>query len=134
MGYVFPWRVVLTPETSTLPECKCPSAALTCISCSLLNSMWEAECSAPAPLHPFLCLFPQHGRKFQGHIPSCARRLHYLSKLISGHISTVVEKSWIQSQESVYQSALKGGIAGWMSQLSASLRKVSYSSESDQLS
>lgn len=134
MGYVSPWRVVLTPDTSTLPECKCPSAAFTCISCSLLNSMWEAECSAPAPLHPFLCLFPQHGRKFQGHIPNCARRLHYLSKLISGHIFTVVEKSWIQSQESVYQSALKGGIAGWMSQPSASLRKVSYSSESDQLS
>lgn len=43
-------------------------------------------------------------------------------------------KSWMQSQEPACQSPLKGRIAGWMSPLSAPLRKASYSSESDQLS
>lgn len=129
MGYVYPWRVLLTPATHTLSECKCPTAAVTPIICSQHSSMWGAGCSAPARLH-----IPAVWKEDSGTCPHLHRETslplqpYFRSHNYSGG------NIWMQGREPACLSPVKDRIAGWMSQLSAPLRKVSYSSEGDQLS
>lgn len=130
MGYVSRWKLVLTPATNTLPQCKRSHSHHLQPAQQRLGS-WVLCPSSSAPLPPHI---PAAGKEDSGTYPYPMGRHRYLSKLILGHTANGGGKSWMQSQEPACQSPLKGRIAGWMSPLSAPLRKASYSSESDQLS
>lgn len=72
-------------------------------------------------------------KKIQGHSSICMRRHHSLFKVILGHTTIVVKKTGCRARIAC-QSPSKSETAGWLFQLSASLREASYSSESHQLS
>lgn len=131
MGYVSRWKLVLTPARNTLPQCKRSHSHHLQPAQQRLGS-WVLCPSSSAPLPPHI---PAAGKEDSGTYPYPMGRHRYLSKLILGHTATVVEKAGCRAKSlPASRSPLKGRIAGWMSPLSAPLRKASYSSESDQLS
>lgn len=113
MGYVSPWKLVLTPATNTLPQCKRshshhPQPAQRRVGSWVLCP----SSSAPLPLH-----IPAAWKEDSGTYPyprgeaSLPLQADLRSYCYSGG------KSWMQSQEPACQSPLKGRTAGWMSQL-----------------
>ena len=126
MGYVSPWRVVLTPATSWVQMSWCCSHSHHLQPAQQHVGSWVLCPSSSAPLSLHI---PAVWKEDSGTYPhlhgetSLPLQADFRSHYYSGG------KSWMQSQEPACQSPLKGRIAGWMSQLSAPLRKVSYSWE-----